>query len=213
MSPAPNRKPATAPASRVRVPGARARRPGRGALVVIACLLFASSLVRLGGGTGGAVAREIGALVSRAEAGPHRASAESPPGLEDLLAAIRAREARVAEAEQRLAERERALELAEEELRRGLAELAEAEAGLEDLLRLADTAAEDDVARLTAVYEAMKPAEAAAVFDQMDPAFAAGLLGRMRADAAASVLAGLPPEKAYALSVVLAGRNAGVAGQ
>ncbi|MDH3263637.1 MAG: hypothetical protein OEM24_06540, partial [Paracoccaceae bacterium] len=100
---------------------------------------------------------------------------------------------------------------AEEEVSSGLAAMAEAERNLRDLLTLADTAAEEDVARLTAMYEAMKPAEAAAVFEQMDPDFAAGFLGRMRADAAAAVLSGLPPEKAYALSVVLAGRNASIA--
>lgn len=201
------------PATRGRTARQRVRRTGRGVLLVIAGFLFASSVLRLGGDAGPALAREIGALVARAEASQHGAAAEATPGFEDLLAAVRAREARVAEAEARLAERERMLALAEEELKAGLAALDAAEAELEDLLTLADTAAEEDVARLTAMYEAMKPAEAAAVFDQMDPAFAAGFLGRMRADAAASVLAGLPPEKAYALSVVLAGRNAGVAGQ
>jgi flagellar motility protein MotE (MotC chaperone) len=44
----------------------------------------------------------------------------------------------------------------------------------------------------------------------MDPVFAAGFLGRMRSDAAAAILAGLPPELAYSISVVLAGRNASV---
>jgi hypothetical protein len=44
----------------------------------------------------------------------------------------------------------------------------------------------------------------------MDPEFAAGFLGRMRPDAAGAVMAGLSAEKAYAVSVILAGRNAGV---
>lgn len=187
------------------------RRPGRGVLVVIAGFLFASGAVRLSGETGHDLAREIGLMIARAEASGQTRPAEDTPGFEDLLAAIRAREARLSEAEARLADRERALALAQEELDRGLAAMAEAEASLEGLLSLADTAAEEDIARLTSMYEAMKPAEAAALFDQMDPQFAAGFLGRMRADAAAQVLAGLPPDKAYTLSVVLAGRNAGVA--
>ena len=74
----------------------------------------------------------------------------------------------------------------------------------------ADTAAEGDLARLTAVYENMKPKDAAALFEEMDPDFAAGFLGRMRADSAAGIMAGLSPPVAYSVSVLLAGRNANV---
>jgi flagellar motility protein MotE (MotC chaperone) len=42
----------------------------------------------------------------------------------------------------------------------------------------------------------------------MAPDFAAGFLAQMRPDAAAAVLSGLDPNKAYTISVVLAGRNA-----
>jgi flagellar motility protein MotE (MotC chaperone) len=42
----------------------------------------------------------------------------------------------------------------------------------------------------------------------MDPDFAAGFLGRMRPAAAAGIMAGLSPQKAYTISVLLAGRNA-----
>ena len=52
--------------------------------------------------------------------------------------------------------------------------------------------------------------QAAALFQLMEPSFAAGFLGRMRADAAAAILAGLEPDLAYSISVVLAGRNANV---
>jgi flagellar motility protein MotE (MotC chaperone) len=178
-------------------------------LIVVAGFLLASGILRLGDGTGLALARELGALASAASAASHETS-EDTPGLEDLLAALRARELRVTEAEARLDERSMALAIAEEEIQRNLVALTDAEQSLRDLVTVADSAAEQDIARLTAMYEAMKPAEAAALFDQMDPAFAAGFLGRMRADAAAPILAGLPPEKAYALSVVLASRNATV---
>jgi flagellar motility protein MotE (MotC chaperone) len=190
----------------------RLRRSGPGVLVLIAGFMFASGLIRLGDGTGAAIAREIGALVNAASAAPP-GHAEDAPGLDELLAAVRAREQRVAEAEARLAEREQVLAVAQEEVDRGLQAMSEAQASLEGLLTVADTAAEADIARLTAMYEAMKPADAAALFEQMDPGFAAGFLGRMRADAAGAVLAGLPPEKAYMLSVVLAGRNATVASE
>jgi len=45
----------------------------------------------------------------------------------------------------------------------------------------------------------------------MEPAFAAGFLARMNADAASALFSNLSPEKAYALSVLMAGRNANAA--
>lgn len=192
---------------------AAGKRSGRRVLAVIAVLFLASGITRLSDGTGLALAREIGAFVSAAYATSPAQGAEDTPGFEDLLAAVRAREAKVAEEERRLDERERALAAASEEIAAQLAALGAAEEELRGLLALADTAAEEDIARLTSVYEAMKSAEAAALFEKMDPAFAAGFLGRMRPDAAAEILAGLPPEKAYALSVVLAGRNAAAAAE
>jgi len=181
------------------------RRRGRSVLLLIAVFLIGSGLMRLVDGTGLALARE---LAARAYAAPPSAGDAAGPEVEALLAALRAREARLEKAEETLAERERALAVGQDELRRSLADLATAEASLRDLVATADGAAEQDIARLTAVYEAMKPAEAAKLFDQMEPRFAAGFLGRMRSDAAAAIMAGLPPDKAYALSVVLAGRNA-----
>jgi flagellar motility protein MotE (MotC chaperone) len=54
----------------------------------------------------------------------------------------------------------------------------------------------------------MKPKDAAAIFESMDVTFAAGFLARMNRDAAARLMAGLSAEKAYSISVVMAGRNA-----
>jgi flagellar motility protein MotE (MotC chaperone) len=42
----------------------------------------------------------------------------------------------------------------------------------------------------------------------MEARFAAGFLARMRPEAAAEIMAGLSPESAHTISVVLAGRNA-----
>jgi flagellar motility protein MotE (MotC chaperone) len=204
------RPPGRAGAAAGRAAGRAGRRAGRGALLLIAGLFFASGLARMGDGAGPALAREIGAFAAAAIAAAPT-PADGAGEVDGLLAALRLREARLAQAEARIDERARALAVAEEEVARGLARMAEAEAGLRGLLALADTAAEEDVARLTAMYEAMKPAEAAALFAEMEPGFAAGFLGRMRPDAAGALLAGLPPEKAYALSVVLAGRNAAAA--
>ena len=88
------------------------------------------------------------------------------------------------------------------------AELKTAEEELRAVLALADGAAEGDLARLTAVYESMKPKDAIPLFEKMAPEFAAGFLGRMRPDAAGAILSGLPPDSAYSISAILAGRNA-----
>ena len=56
-------------------------------------------------------------------------------------------------------------------------------------------------------YENMKPKDAAVLFETMEPSFAAGFLGRMQTASAAQILSGLTPEKAYAISLTLSGRN------
>jgi flagellar motility protein MotE (MotC chaperone) len=43
----------------------------------------------------------------------------------------------------------------------------------------------------------------------MAPEFAAGFLGRMKPDAAAAILGGMTANKAYAVTILLASRNAG----
>lgn len=180
----------------------------RAALFVIAGLLAASGLVRIGAGTGQALAREFEELTAVNSAPAAPAECPAPPELGALLAALEARETRIVAAEEALADRMQALALAERKIEENLAALTEAEAALADTMAYADRAAEDDLTRLTSVYEAMKPKEAAALFETMEPDFAAGFLGRMRPDAAAAIFAGLSPEMAYTISVVLAGRNA-----
>src|SRR5690606_31963207 len=93
------------------------------------------------------------------------------------------REARAATLEQALAERRAALELTEAAVRRSIEELSATEASLSETLARADGAAEQDLDKLTAVFEAMKPKEAAVLFEAMAPEFASGFLGRMRPQA------------------------------
>lgn len=180
------------------------RRAGQGALVVIAVMFAASGAVRLGSGLGGALARASDTHEGAADSAPAPACA-----MPDVLAAaLSARESRLRADEAALAERRAAIDLAEEATRGRLAALETAEAELRSTLAIADGAAENDLGRLTAVYEVMKPRDAAVLFDTMDPQFAAGFLARMRPEAAAAVLASMTPERAYAASAIVAGRNA-----
>lgn len=184
-------------------------RTGRGSVLFIVLLFLASGLIRLSAGAGPALA-EAGKLVpvdkavSKATVGP------SYGEISALLEALQAREARIEEQEQKLGMRAKALEVVDAEVKERLARLEQVEKSLQDTLALADQAAEGDIARLTTVYENMKPKDAAALFETMEHSFAAGFIARMRPEAAASVMAGLSPEAAYAISVILASRNASV---
>jgi flagellar motility protein MotE (MotC chaperone) len=75
------------------------------------------------------------------------------------------------------------------------------------LRALVDDAAGKDVRHLVAMYEQMKPKQAGQIFNAMDPTFAAGFLGQMNAPSAALILANMDAEKAYSVSLLLAGRN------
>lgn len=178
------------------------KRPGRGALVILALFLASSGAMRLGLGIGEAFANAKDAPVAEAE--PQ--ACPTPP--EALLQALNERETQVEMQEAAAKDRMAALALADAALTKRLEELSAAEEDLKQVLSIADGAAEEDLARLTAVYEAMKPADAAKLFVAMAPEFAAGFLGRMQPAAAAAVLSGMPPETAYSISALIAGRNA-----
>ncbi|TMM52496.1 MotE family protein [Sulfitobacter sabulilitoris] len=188
----------------------RRRRSGRGTVLLIAALLMGSAALRVGAGAGPAFAKDA-LLPAQTDMDMATAASPSSPGdMQAMLQAFQQREARILEREKRMEIRLKALSVADQEIEKRLASLQSAEAALRATLALADSAAEDDLARLTTVYESMKPKDAAALFEAMEPEFAAGFLGRMRADAAAGIMAGLSPTSAYTISVILAGRNANV---
>lgn len=178
------------------------RKSGRGALVILSLILAASGALRIGAGVGAAMADS--GLTDQS------APLDCPLPPAAVAAALVGREAQVKSDEAALADRMAALALADQAIKKRMAELQTAEEDLKKTLSLANGASEKDLARLTAVYEAMKPADAAALFQTMAPEFAAGFLGRMRPEIAAAVMAGMKPDKAYTISVLIAGRNAGV---
>lgn len=189
--------------------GKRKRKlPLRGGLMLIAGLLIASVLLRVGGGAGQAWAHIGDAPEERAPEDELRAC-KSEDDLHEMLKSFQAREQRIQQQKSEITERSQALKKADRQLEDKLVRLEAAEDELRRTLTMADTAAESDVERLTKVYENMKPKQAAALFEEMKPDFAAGFLGRMRPEAAAGVMANLSPQAAHTFSVVLAGRNAG----
>ncbi len=179
---------------------------GRSVLLVVGTLLISSAVLRIAEGAGTAVARESDRVTAQDQSQEY-ATAED---LAALLQDLRDRESQLQDRERELATRAAAAELAEREVRIAIEELTRVEDELRATMEIADQAVENDLLRLTTVYENMKPQEAAPLFAQMTPSFAAGFLGRMRPDAAAAILAGLDPQAGYAISVILAGQNAEV---
>ena len=177
-----------------------------GTITVIVGLFLASGLIR---------AIEIAPAVAeemQPEGAPREAiqmaSAEPNPDMPALLKAIQDREAQISEREAYIDRRMQTLAVAEQRIREQLDALTEAESKLAATLSLADNATEEDVARLTEVYQRMKPTEAAGIFETMDIQFAAGFFSRMRPESSAAIMANLPADLAYSISVVMAGRNA-----
>ncbi len=183
-------------------------RPARGTLMAIAALLIGSVIVRIGSNAGQAFAR--GATHEEAAMQSPTADCEPPKDMSAVLKAFQEREKRIEAQELQIKSRLQALNVADQKIEDKLAALSQVESKLKQTLAIADTAAEDDLSKLTTVYESMKPKDAAALFEQMAPEFSAGFLGRMKPASAASILAGLSAERAYTISVILAGRNASV---
>lgn len=179
---------------------------------IIACLLLSGLLRFIENET--AIAEEMAAFraADTNEAPPSAKSPEAckkPAHIGPMLKAIQERQKHLEEGEARLWDRMQALNVAEKRLARTTSELVAAEAKLAATLAIADKAAENDLSRLTTVYETMKPKNAAQLFAEMAPEFAAGFLGRMRPSAAAQIMSALPSDGAYSISLFLAGRNAG----
>lgn len=179
----------------------RFRAPGMGSLVLLALLLLASAALRLGADVGQA-------LAAAEDPAPSAAPLSCPLPPLALAEALSQREARLRTQEMAIEERRAALDLADTAIAQRMAALEQAEAALRATLALADGAAEADLARLTAVYQSMKPKEAAALFARMDAQFAAGFLGRMSPETAAAVLSAMEPDAAFAMTTLLATRNA-----
>lgn len=199
------------------------RRPGKGVVLFIALLFVSSAVLRLGSGAGSAIAQASSQQGGTSDTNDpmrlgedaisKRVPEQRPANREDLgalLDTLRAREERIDQREAQMQMRKKALEIADREVSKRMIALEQIEKDLRQTLSLSDGAAEGDLTQLTAVYENMKSKDAAALFEAMDPPFAAGFLGRMRADSAAAIMAGLTPDAAYTISVILAGRNANV---
>ena len=105
---------------------------------------------------------------------------------------------------------DRKAEIAEAEsvLRKRLSELKSQKGGMRSRQDLSTAAVRNDIERLVAVYDQMKPAEAAAVIGNLPPDFAAEILMRIQPEAGARIIAAVAPEQAAMLTTHMGARSA-----
>ena len=194
----------------------RFKTSGASSLTLITILFMSSAVIRVAfsadsafaQSTQGDSAAKVEPINLKPENSNQLSVSDERSRLKNLLELLQEKQAKLDEREKVQETRQKALDDAAIKINDRLAQITDAENKLLDTLALSNSAAEDDLARLTTVYENMKPKDAAALFEAMKPEFAAGFVGRMRPDAAADIMAGLKPEFAYSISVILAGRNA-----
>lgn len=192
----------------------RAENRGRSAMLTLACCFLLSAFVRIAE-PAIALAMEAPAVVAddTAPETPGETAATGAGGpthsdLAALLASLREREGQLDARAEKIAVKAKVIEAAESKLRDQMTRVEEAEERLKTLLRVADGAAEKDVGKLVSAFETMNEKRAAPIFENMDVVFASGLLSRMADGAASNILGALSPEKAYAITVQIAGQNA-----
>ncbi|MDB2438740.1 hypothetical protein N9W89_08505 [Hellea sp.] len=107
-----------------------------------------------------------------------------------------------------MSERESALKAIEAKLATQMSAIEKANAALHNNIESLKGLADDDLKHLVGMYQTMKPKQAAEIFNSMDPSFAAGFLREMNSDKAGLIMANMNTRKSYAVSVIIAGRNA-----
>lgn len=194
-----------------RAAGARVR---GGALMVLATCFVVSALVRVGDVVAALPkSKATSGLVNKAPDNEAKHAADgngaAARGPQDVLAELKRQREILDARESKLAEREQTLKALQVRLKDRLKELKAERSRLEETATLVNDAAGKDVRRLALMYGQMKPKQAALIFDKMAPSFAAGFLAEMRPEAAAMILQNMQADRAYAVSLMLAGRNVG----
>lgn len=182
-----------------------------GALVIVAAGFMISALLRAGevvaalpGGTDDGFGNPIAQKKQEHQSPEPERVVVGPP---ELLAEMKELREKLKAREEAIAKRELKLKVIEDRMKKRLQEMREARERLAATAALVDDAAGKDVRRLAEMYQQMKPKKAGQIFNEMAASFAAGFIAEMRPEAAALVLSNMDAEKAYAVSLLIAGRN------
>ncbi len=175
---------------------------------VIMTALFALASLKAAGlwlTFSGAGAEEAAAPVPTAIEIPARASATA----DRLLSQLGARKAELDQREADLDTRESVIEAAELRLEAAIGALQNEKEAI--ALAEGDRASDrrDEIGVLSDAYERMKARDAARIFEVLDDDILIPVAAGMRTQALAGVLAEMAPEKATALTIALANREAG----
>lgn len=124
-----------------------------------------------------------------------------------LAEELRDRALRIERYMEALEDRKAELAVAEERLRERLAELKAVRDVGRNQRDAASGAVRDDIGRLIAVYDQMKPAEAAAVLSNLPADFAAEILMRVQPENGAKIIAAVEPRQAALLTAQMGARS------
>lgn len=124
-----------------------------------------------------------------------------------LAAELRDRALRIERYMQTIDEKKAELAVAETSLRARLEELKAQKSGMRSRGDQSTEAVRQDIDRLVAVYDQMKPAEAAAVLSNLPPDFAAEILMRVQPETGARIIASVEPRQAAVLTAQMGARS------
>lgn len=113
--------------------------------------------------------------------------------IERYLETVEARKAELAQAQASLTSK--------------LVELRAMKTGMQSRRNSTSAAVRDDIQRLIAVYDQMKPAEAAAILSKLPPNFAAEILIRLQPENGARIIASVEPQQAALLTTEMGARS------
>lgn len=122
----------------------------------------------------------------------------------ELFEDLKKRRKALEEKEKQLATREALLKAGERELDQKYRELTVLKKEIEGLLQKQSEEEQGRIKSLVTIYENMKPKEAARVFDTLDMDVLVSILSRMAERKASPVLAEMNPERARAVTIILA---------
>ena len=124
-----------------------------------------------------------------------------------ILERLASRRAALDEREQALDTREAVIAAAEKQLTARVGDYERARAELQQLRDEQESQDNEEIKALVSAYERMKAKDAAVIFDALDKDILVPVAAGMRTQALAGVLAEMQPDKARALTRLLADRN------
>lgn len=142
----------------------------------------------------------VSRLSAKAEPAELLAGCSDVPEAVALAGTLQERGLRIERYLQDLERRKAEIALAEKQLTEKLVELRKLKDRIADRNGTISQAQNDDIARLIAVYDQMKPEQAAMVLANLPPDFAAQILARIQPESGARIMAAIEPGQAAILT-------------